>query len=136
MKNAMKKVALFVTAIILFGCASDDEPEEVISGASPTTTTEVNENGLPIVKEPTSITETMLHTVVQMQVYHEGVEDVMQEAIDYMAEMETLLSTNVEGSDVYRINENAGIEPVEVQPETMENIKSEVMMRVFQKILK
>src|SRR5699024_11271311 len=43
-----------------------------ISGASPTTTTKVNENGLPIAKEPTSITETMLHTVVQMQVYHEG----------------------------------------------------------------
>src|SRR5699024_12272218 len=72
MKNAMKKVALFATALILFGCASDDEPEVVISGASPTTTTKVNENGLPIAKEPTSITETMLHTVVQMQVYHEG----------------------------------------------------------------
>lgn len=128
MKNAMKKVALFATALILFGCASDDEPEVVISGASPTTTTEVNENGLPIAKEPTSITETMLHTVVQMQVYHEGVEDVMQEAIDYMAEMETLLSTNVEGSDVYRINENAGIEPVEVQPETMEIIKRSIQI--------
>ena len=128
MKNAMKKVALFALAIILFGCASDDEPEVVISGASPTTTTEVNENGLPIVKEPTSITETMLHTVVQMQVYHEGVEDVMQEAIDYMAEMETLLSTNVEGSDVYRINRNAGIEPVEVQPETMEIIKRSIQI--------
>ena len=128
MKNAMKKVALFALVIILFGCASDDEPEVVISGASPTTTTEVNENGLPIVKEPTSITETMLHTVVQMQVYHEGVEDVMQEAIDYMAEMETLLSTNVEGSDVYRINRNAGIEPVEVQPETMEIIKRSIQI--------
>ena len=128
MKNAMKKVALFALAIILFGCASDDEPEVVISGASPTTTTEVNENGLPIVKEPTSITETMLHTVVQMQVYHEGVEDVMQEAIDYMAEMETLLSTNVEGSDVYKINKNAGIEPVEVQPETMEIIKRSIQI--------
>ena len=124
----MKKVALFALAIILFGCASDDEPEVVISGASPTTTTEVNENGLPIVKEPTSITETMLHTVVQMQVYHEGVEDVMQEAIDYMAEMETLLSTNVEGSDVYKINKNAGIEPVEVQPETMEIIKRSIQI--------
>ena len=128
MKTAMKKVALFALAIILFGCASDDEPEVVISGASPTTTTEVNENGLPIVKEPTSITETMLHTVVQMQVYHEGVEDVMQEAIDYMAEMETLLSTNVEGSDVYKINKNAGIEPVEVQPETMEIIKRSIQI--------
>ena len=62
MKNAMKKVALFATAIILFGCASDDEPEEVISGASPTTTTEVNENGNIVIKYDNSSTEITITT--------------------------------------------------------------------------
>lgn len=127
MNIGLKKFLLLGAALVLVGCANNEEvKEDVTTGASPTTSTASNPDGLPIVEEPTSRTETMLHTVVQMQVYHEDVDDILQEAVDYMAEMEALLSTSVEGSDVYRINEMAGKEPVEVHPETMEIIKRSI----------
>lgn len=128
MKKAIKKILILSTSLILFGCANNDDTEDVTTGASPTTSTAMTEDGLPVVEEPTSITETMLHTVVQMQVYHENIDDVMQEAIAYMSEMEERFSTNLEGSDVYKINESAGIEPVEVHPETMEIIKRSIQI--------
>lgn len=94
---------------------------DTVSSASPTSAD--IPDGLPIVDEAFTRTETMLHTVVQFQVYHEDVEEIVDGAFEYMQEMEALLSTNVKGSDVYKINQNAGIEPVEVRPQTFDIIK-------------
>ncbi|UUX33951.1 FAD:protein FMN transferase [Fundicoccus culcitae] len=87
---------------------------DVTSTASPVEEVEP----LPVSSEPLTRTESMLHTAVQIQIYHEGQEEAMQAAFDYMAEMERNFSTNLEGSDVYRINQAAGQEFVQVNPET------------------
>lgn len=78
---------------------------------------------LTIVKKPLTRSENLLHTVVQLSIYHDGQEEVMEEAIAYVKEMEALLSTNLEGSDIYRINQAAGKEAVTVDPRTIEVIK-------------
>lgn len=77
---------------------------------------------LPVVKTPLTRSESLLHTVVQLSIYHEDQEAVMDEAVDYIKEMEKLLSTNLEGSDVYRINHGAG-KAVKVDERTLEVIQ-------------
>lgn len=99
---------------------------DAISYASPTSAS--IPDGLPIVDTPYARTETMLHTVVQFQVYHENVEEIVEEAFQYMQEMESLLSTNLKGSDVYKINQNAGKKPVQVKPQTFEIIKKAIQV--------
>ena len=58
-------------------------------------------------KTPLTRSESLLHTVVQLSIYHENQEEAMDEAVSYIKEMESLLSTNLEGADVYRINQAA-----------------------------
>ncbi len=79
---------------------------------------------LDIVSEPETRTESLLHTVVQLSIYHENQEKAMNEAIAYIKEMEKLLSTNLEGADVYRINQAAGKKPVKVDERTFDIIET------------
>lgn len=92
-------------------------------GCQPQTTP----NSLPIVKSPLRRSESLLHTVVQISIYHENQEKVMDEAIAYIKEMEALLSTQLEGSDVYNINQGAGTE-VKVDDRTFTIIEKAVEM--------
>lgn len=126
-KKQMKIGVLLLSVFTLLGCAANDETEkatDVVSQASPTTENYVGDP-LKITKTPTSRTETLLHTAVQIQVFHEGeeVEAALNDAFDYMEAMEVQFSTNLEGSDVYRINQAAGVEAVEVDEETFAVIK-------------
>lgn len=123
----MKIGVLLLSVFTLLGCAANDETEkatDVVSQASPTTENYVGDP-LKITKTPTSRTETLLHTAVQIQVFHESeeVEAALNDAFDYMEAMEVQFSTNLEGSDVYRINQAAGVEAVEVDEETFAVIK-------------
>lgn len=79
---------------------------------------------LATVKSPLTRTESLLHTVVQLSIYHKGQEKVMDEAVETIKELESLLSATKEGSDVYRINEAAGKEPVKVDKRTIEVIQA------------
>ncbi|HFI0101981.1 TPA: FAD:protein FMN transferase [Streptococcus suis] len=83
---------------------------------------------LSVVKTPLTRSESLLHTVVQLSIYHENQEEVMDEAVSYIKEMESLLSTNLEGADVYRINQAAGKEAVEVDERTFEVIETAIEM--------
>ncbi|HFI0460911.1 TPA: FAD:protein FMN transferase [Streptococcus suis] len=83
---------------------------------------------LSVVKTPLTRSESLLHTVVQLSIYHEDQEEVMDEAVSYIKEMESLLSTNLEGADVYRINQAAGKEAVEVDERTFEVIETAIDM--------
>lgn len=123
----MKIGVLLLSVFTLLGCAANDETEkatDVVSQASPTTENYVGDP-LKITKTPTSRTETLLHTAVQIQVFHEGeeVEAALNDVFAYMEAMEVQFSTNLEGSDVYRINQAAGVEAVEVDKETFAVIK-------------
>ncbi|MBF0777991.1 FAD:protein FMN transferase [Streptococcus cuniculi] len=83
---------------------------------------------LPVVDKPLTRTETLLHTVVQISLYHQNQEEVLEEGLAYVKEMERLLSTNLEGSDIYRINQAAGKEAVKVDPRTFELIEQALEM--------
>ena len=109
---------------ILAGCQNASAPAKN-SSANQTASSATATTTLPIVKTPLSRAETKLHTSVQLQIFHEGsqAEAAMNEAMDYMDEMERLLSTNKEGSDVYKINQAAGKEPVAVSDATYAIVK-------------
>lgn len=120
-------IALASATLLLLNSAQNITAEEttnsdVVSSAS------IKNTDLPlkVIKNPVSRTESMLHTAVQIQIYHEGQEKVMDLAFDYIKRMEKLFSTNVEGSDVYKINQAAGKEAVKVAPETFELIKKAI----------
>lgn len=119
---------LLASSLILWGCQEDEATNnndvEVVTQASPTTEAYTG-SALEISKTPVSRTETLLHTAVQIQVFHEGevIEEAMEEVFNYMEEMELQFSTNLEGSDVYRINQAAGEEAVVVDEETFAVIK-------------
>lgn len=84
--------------------------------------------GLKIIDKPETRTEPLLHTVVQLSIYHEHQEKAMEDALDYIKDMEALLSTNLKGSDVYNINHAAGKEAVKVQKETFDIIEAALTM--------
>ncbi|MHA3225661.1 FAD:protein FMN transferase [Globicatella sulfidifaciens] len=123
-KEKVKKLSLLLMSTLLFVPtfaiqAEESTEAEVVTGAS------IKNDQLPlkVVKTPLSRTESLLHTAVQIQIYHENQEEVMDLAFDYIERMEKLFSTNLEGSDVYRINQAAGKEAVKVAPETFELIQ-------------
>ena len=104
---------------------SAEETSSSTSQSTSSTGSEASPEPLPVVTTPLMRAETKLHTAVTLQIFHEGseAEAAMTEAYDYMDRMEQLLSTNKEGSDVYRINQAAGHEAVKVDPATLTIIK-------------
>ena len=104
---------------------SAEETSSSTSQSASSTSAEASPEPLPVVTTPLMRAETKLHTAVTLQIFHEGseAEAAMTEAYDYMDRMEQLLSTNKEGSDVYRINQAAGHEAVKVDPATLTIIK-------------
>ncbi|HFU4138046.1 TPA: FAD:protein FMN transferase [Streptococcus suis] len=108
MKKGIRLFVIYIAAFLLVAC-----------GAKKTET-------LPVIKTPLTRSESLLHTVVQLSIYHDDQEQVMDEAIAYIKEMESLLSTNLEGSDVYRINQAAGKEAVKVDDRTFEVIEKAI----------
>lgn len=126
--NKVKIGLLLASPLLLWGCQDEKVIEEneveVVTQASPTTEVYTGET-LKVSKTPLSRTETLLHTAVQIQIFHddESVEKAMDDVFTYMEEMELQFSTNLEGSDVYRINQAAGEEAVKVDEETFAVIK-------------
>lgn len=104
---------------------------DVNSGASVTLELAKDEKApadgeLEIIKDPLTRSETLLHTAVQIQIFHPNQETAMDEAFNYMRAMEKIFSTNLEGSDIYNINQAAGKEAVKVHPETFKVIKKAI----------
>ena len=60
----------------------------------------------------------LFDTIIQIQIYDEAAEDVLNECMAKCEYYENLFSRTVKDSDIYRIN-HAGGEPVEVQSETI-----------------
>ncbi|MCD6322955.1 MAG: FAD:protein FMN transferase [Clostridiales bacterium] len=60
-----------------------------------------------------------LGTVVSITIYGGRGEDSLDAAFEEIIRLESILSKNIKGSDIYKINSNAGKEKVEIQPETM-----------------
>ena len=107
MRKIITGFLLVLSFVYLFSCAKDKE----------------STSQLPVVKSPLTRTESLLHTVVQLSIYHENQEAAMDGAIELIKEMESLLSATQKGSDIYRINEAAGKEAVKVDKRTVELIE-------------
>ncbi|HFI0352255.1 TPA: FAD:protein FMN transferase [Streptococcus suis] len=110
MKNLIRLLGLVVISVLLVACGKHQS------------------SGLPVIKNPLTRSESLLHTVVQLSIYHENQEEAMDEAVSYIKEMERLLSTNLEGADIYRINQAAGKEAVKVDVRTLEVIETAIEM--------
>lgn len=64
-----------------------------------------------------------LDTQIIINIFDGGDEKRIYEAFDIVLKYEGMLSKTVEDSDIYRINEKAGIEPVKVKKEVYDLIK-------------
>jgi thiamine biosynthesis lipoprotein len=71
-------------------------------------------------------TDILLDTVVTISIYDDITEDeaekIIEECFDRISELQNILDVYTPGSDLYRIKENAGIEPTEVSDETIDII--------------
>lgn len=71
-------------------------------------------------REKLSKTGFLMDTVITVTLYEYTEEEALQEAFDEMSRLNGLLDVYTEGSDLYRLTEAAGKEPVLVSAETME----------------
>ncbi|MEJ6951602.1 FAD:protein FMN transferase [Natronospora cellulosivora (SeqCode)] len=96
---------LIIVSIIIFAVVTRDESET------------------PLKDTPTvSNSAFIMDTFIQMQLYGTENPEVINKSFDRLREVENLFSKNIETSDVYRINNNAGQE-VEVHANTIKIIQ-------------
>lgn len=108
--NSKKIISLLFVSLFLFACQPAADKTD-------------HQTSLPVIKTPERRSESLLHTVVQLSIYHKDQGEAMDEALAYIEDMENLLSTTIEGSDVDRINKAAGQEAVKVDKRTFEVIE-------------
>ena len=74
------------------------------------------------VGEPVIFSDTAfaLDTIIQIKIYYKNSknhnEDIFNNTFAMISDLENILSVYIEGSDIYKVKENAGIMPVEVSP--------------------
>ena len=107
----MKKISLvLIASLLLFfltGCTSTEKKED----------TGMDNN-------PDSRTEFLMGTVVTIKIFDEGKAEVLDQIFDRIEELADKITVNdAGGSEVDKINANAGKEPVKVSDEVFELIK-------------
>lgn len=70
-----------------------------------------------LAEEPYQREEFLLGTLVTIQVFDEGQEEAANLAMERVADLDGRFSMTNESSEIYKVNENAGQEPVEVSEE-------------------
>lgn len=68
----------------------------------------------------------MLHTIVEIKAWEKNADEAIEEAFAEMERVNSLLNTYDPGSEVSRINRQAGGAPVQISPETAEALKRAV----------
>lgn len=106
---------LLVLTIILGGCGSKDDKR----------TTETTKNGT-FLTEPYSDRQFLMGTYVQVQIFDEGKEDVLDKVFDRIKELDKKITVSEKGSEVDQINDEAGIKPVKVSDDVYDLIKEAV----------
>lgn len=96
---------LFVLGLVIAGCSSNQKEE-----------TKVN-------KDPYSKQELLLGTYVQIRIYDDGKEEVLDKAFDRVKELGDKITVNEPGSEIDAVNEKAGIEPVKVSDDVYTLLK-------------
>lgn len=90
-------LAIAFLCVLIAGCTNDQEKTQGT----------VN-------KEPYSKKELLLGTYVELRIYDDGKEAVLDEAFDRIRELGDKITVNQSGSEIDEINANAGIKPVKV----------------------
>lgn len=67
---------------------------------------------------PISKTDFLMDTVMTIKIYDKSDEDIINKALSRVREIEEKMSSKIETSEISKINQNAGINPVEVSEET------------------
>lgn len=96
---------LVVLTLVIAGCSGNQKEEAKVN------------------KDPYSKQELLLGTYVQIRIYDDGKEDVLDKAFDRIKELGDKITVNEEGSEVDAINEKAGIEPVKVSDDVYTLLK-------------
>lgn len=65
-------------------------------------------------KEPYTDQQSLLGTYVQVRIYDDGKEDVLEKAFDRVKELGDKITVNEKGSEIDEVNAQAGIKPVKV----------------------
>lgn len=73
--------------------------------------------------EPIGRTEVVMGTVVKVTLYDGGSEEILDKVFKRLAEIENLLSINKEGTELDKLNENAGIKGIKVSDTSYDVIK-------------
>ena len=68
-------------------------------------------------------TEVIMGTVVKVTLYDGGSQEILDKVFERIAEIENLVSINKEGTELNKLNENAGIKGVKVSDTSYEIIK-------------
>lgn len=74
-------------------------------------------------KEPLKATGFYFDTVISIALYEGGSEDILDACMELAAYYDTLLSPNIEGSDIWKINHSLGA-AVEVEEDTLTVLKT------------
>lgn len=73
--------------------------------------------------EPISRTELFMGTVIKITLYDSNDSTILDKAFDKVAEIESLVSINESGTELDKVNDFAGISPVEVTSTTYEIVE-------------
>lgn len=73
--------------------------------------------------QPLSKTEYFMGTVLTVTLYDNKDEQIFDKAFDRVKEIESLVSINKQGTELDKVNENAGITPVKVSDDTYTIVK-------------
>lgn len=98
---------LTILLILLAGCGQSTKGES-----------------LHLNKNPYSKTEFLLGTVVTIKIYDENKEDILDSAFDRIKVLDDQISAEKQASEISKINENAGIKPINVSKDVFRLIES------------
>lgn len=75
-------------------------------------------------KDPVSKTEMFMGTVIKVTLYDHQSDEVMDKVFDKLKEIDDIVSINKEGTEIDKVNKNAGIKPVKMSDTSFDIISS------------
>lgn len=76
-----------------------------------------------LVTQPYEETEFLMGTIANIKIYNEGKEDVLEKAFARVVELDEKIDVNKPNSEISQLNQNAGIQPVELSDDMYELMK-------------
>ncbi|MBU5307344.1 FAD:protein FMN transferase [Clostridioides mangenotii] len=74
--------------------------------------------------EPVSKTEMFMGTVIKVTLYDHQSDEVMDKVFDKLKEIDDIVSVNKEGTEIDKVNKNAGVKPVKMSETSFDIISS------------